>query len=103
MIVTTEAKVMQLCAAVLLYQTNGGVVPSAKQGLKALVEKPLDRPVPLRWVKLVNDDGDLLDAWETPFAYYRPARKGGADFEIVSAGPDKKMNTADDISSVQQE
>lgn len=101
-IVATEARIAQLSSAVMAYEATGGVVPSAKQGLKALVEKPVDRPVPLRWVKMALE-ADLVDAWKTPFAYHSPARKGGDQFEIVSAGPDKKMNTDDDISSVQQE
>ena len=98
-IATTDSKLNQLSAAVISYQTNGGTVPSTEQGLKALVEKPGGRPTPNRWVKLAEEK-DLVDAWKTPLAYYSPARKGGGEFEIVSAGPDKKMNTDDDISSV---
>lgn len=101
-IAATDAKISQLSAAISSYQTNGGSVPSTEQGLKALVQKPGGRPVPTRWVKLANDS-DLVDGWKVPLAYYSPARKGGGEFEIVSAGPDKKMNTDDDISSVKPE
>ena len=97
----TESKIAQLSAAVQSYKQNGGMVPTTEQGLRALVEKPSNLPHPEKWVKLANEN-DLLDAWKNPFAYHSPARKGGGEFEIVSAGRDKKMNTDDDISSVQQ-
>jgi len=101
-IAATDSKLGQLGAAVQSYQTNGGTVPSSEQGLRALVEKPSGRPVPARWVKLASEK-DLLDAWGTPLAYYSPARKGGGEFEIVSAGPDKRMNTEDDLTSVKDD
>lgn len=101
-ITATQGRIGQLVSGVKTYESTGGTLPSTEQGLKALVEKPGGRPAPTRWVKMA-EKGDLLDAWKTPFAYYCPARKGGEDFEIVSAGPDKKMNTDDDISSVQPE
>jgi cytochrome c-type biogenesis protein CcmE len=37
----------------------------------------------------------LLDSWGTPFDYQRD----GATFKIRSAGPDMKLNTADDITN----
>lgn len=102
-IAATDAKISQLSAAIASYQSNsGGFVPSTEQGLRALVEKPGGRNAPTRWVKLANE-GDLLDGWKMPLQYFSPARKGGGEFEIVSGGPDKKMNTDDDISSVKPE
>jgi len=38
----------------------------------------------------------LVDAWGTPFQYKKTSR---FDFEIRSAGPDKIMNTADDLTN----
>ena len=99
----TDCKISALSAAISSYQMNsGGFAPTEKQGLKALVRTPTDPPLPERWFKLA-EGYDLLDSWKTPFAYHSPARKGGGEFEIVSAGPDKKMNTDDDISSVKPE
>jgi len=37
----------------------------------------------------------LLDSWGTPFDYQRY----GATFKLRSAGPDMKLNTADDITN----
>ena len=57
----TDCKIIALSAAVQCYQTNGGSVPTEKQGLKALVKLPTDPPLPERWVKLAQGY-DLLDA-----------------------------------------
>ena len=42
----------------------------------------------------LNDDGELVDRWETPYFFHQLS----ADhMEIRSAGPDKKMWTKDDV------
>jgi hypothetical protein len=42
----------------------------------------------------VNDKGDLVDAWGTPYFFHQIS---GSDMEIHSAGPDRIMWTSDDI------
>ena len=42
----------------------------------------------------LNDKGELLDAWGTPY-FFHPV--SGTIMEIRSAGPDRKLFTADDI------
>jgi len=42
------------------------------------------------------EEGSDVDAWEEPF-YYRPTPGGVHDFNLISAGPDKKFQTEDDI------
>ena len=42
----------------------------------------------------VNADGELVDAWGTPFFFHQLS---GTEMEIHSAGPDKKMWTDDDL------
>ena len=98
-ITATEAKINTLVAGLRTYQNNnGGILPSTEQGLRALVEKPGGRPEPRRWIKMADADS-LLDSWGTQMTYVTPAKSGDDEFEVISAGPDKKMNTADDISS----
>ena len=101
-ITATEVKINSLKGAVSAYENQAGTVPSSEQGLRALVEKPSGRPEPRRWVKLLAND-DIRDAWGNDFYYVSPARSGQDEFEIYSAGPDKRPNTADDISSVTKE
>jgi|GEM_PF-2541050 len=46
--------------------------------------------------RAVHDFGDvLIDSWGIPFNYQRD----GATFKLRSAGPDMKLNTADDITN----
>ncbi len=42
----------------------------------------------------INAQGELVDPWGTPFFFHQLS---GAQMEIRSAGPDKKMWTADDL------
>jgi hypothetical protein len=52
-----------------------------------LVLIPRDHPA-------INQDGELCDRWGTPFFFHA---ESGTRMEIRSAGPDKKMWTADDV------
>jgi hypothetical protein len=52
-----------------------------------LVLIPRDHPA-------INADGELCDRWGTPFFFHA---ESGTRMEIRSAGPDKKMWTADDV------
>jgi hypothetical protein len=42
----------------------------------------------------INGRGELVDSWGTPFFFHQLS---GTEMEIRSAGPDKKMWTADDL------
>ena len=42
----------------------------------------------------INGDGELLDQWGTPYFFHQMSK---SDMEIRSAGPDRKMWTADDV------
>jgi hypothetical protein len=44
----------------------------------------------------LNGAGELVDPWGTPFFFHA---QSGTQMEIWSAGPDRKMGTADDIIS----
>ncbi len=96
-ITATKAKLSQVVGALGLYETNGKTLPSTDQGLRALVERPSSRPEPRMWVPLLKED-NINDSWKRPFYYVCPGRNGDA-FEVYSAGPDGKPDTADDISS----
>jgi len=42
----------------------------------------------------INRNGELCDRWGTPFFFHQLS---GTKMEIVSAGPDRKRGTADDV------
>jgi type II secretion system protein G len=49
----TDADFQAITAALQMYKINAGAYPTEKQGLKALVDKPVDAPLPRRWVKMM--------------------------------------------------
>lgn len=44
--------------------------------------------------RAINSRGELCDRWGTPFFFHQLS---GTKMEIVSAGPDRKRGTADDV------
>lgn len=73
-----------------------GEYPNASDGFKALVEEP--RQDKARW------RGPYLstlprDAWGTPLQYSFPGKHNTKEFDVISAGPDRKVGTADDIGN----
>lgn len=44
--------------------------------------------------RAINAKGELCDRWGTPFSFHA---ESGTKMEVRSAGPDKKMWTADDV------
>jgi type II secretion system protein G len=90
--------VVNLSAALDFFYRDTGRYPSADEGLPALVMPP---PAANGW------HGPYLkrvptDPWGFPYYYQYPVQDddGGVDFAVVSAGPDGKLGTADDIQGV---
>lgn len=82
-----------------MYKTNGGMYPSTSQGLEALMKKPADAPRPRRWIQTLDKEEALSDPWDTKYKYVYPGSKDASRPEIISAGPDKKFGTEDDMSN----
>ena len=70
--------------------------PTESQGLEALVTRPTTSPIPRDWAQSVKEIP--TDPWNIEYQYKMPG-KDGANFEIISAGPDKIFGTDDDLSS----
>jgi general secretion pathway protein G len=86
---TTRASVSALCTAIDAYEIDCGTYPSSLQGLVKSSGEP-------NWHGPYIGGADIpMDAWGTPFGYV-PREN---DFEVRSAGPDKAMNTSDDITN----
>lgn len=80
-----------------LYQAMNGFYPSAEQGLKALVTPPDSEPKPRQWRQLLSKVP--IDPWGNAYIYVVPGRHNPDSFDIYSAGPDRKADTADDIGN----
>ncbi len=92
---TTGMKVNGLRSALELYQLGNGHYPTQEQGLRALLEKPTQAPVPKRWVSQVKSEDSLLDPWGNPIQY-RVLGTSGEGFDVFSLGKDGVEN-GDDI------
>lgn len=78
-----------LHAAVQVYRTEQGAVPTQAQGLEALVTRPSRPPVPEHYPQDGYIDGSAVpeDPWGEPYIYLVPGRHGQS-FEIISYGSD---------------
>lgn len=91
---TTKVQISTLSSALDAFALDVGRYPNGGEGLDALVHQPGG---------LEQWDGPYLkrdvpkDAWGNPYEYKAPQAK--TDYQILSAGPDQKMGSADDISN----
>ena len=79
------------------YRMLGGMYPSQAQGLMALVMKPTTAPIPRRWAQIYDEAP--LDSWDNELKYLFPGSQNPKKPEVISAGPDEKFGTDDDVSS----
>jgi general secretion pathway protein G len=77
-----------------LYESMNGFSPTTEQGLQALVVQPSTEPQPTRWYQLYTQVPK--DPWQNPYIYRCPGTKNPNGYDIFSAGPDRKPDTADD-------
>jgi len=105
-VTAAQAQVKILKTAIEIYKMDNGVVPTAAQGLYALVKKPNIEPIPRQF----RTDGYLdsktlpLDPWSNDYVYLVPGRSGER-FEIISYGKDGEPGGAGyaaDISTSDQ-
>lgn len=85
-VTTAGTDIKSISAALKMYRLDNGDYPSTTQGLKALVEKPTQPPVPGAY----PPDGYLSqmpqDPWGNPYVY----ESNGGRFTIKSLGKDGK-------------
>lgn len=96
---TADTDMKAFVTALEQYRNIGGTYPSQSQGLEALYRRPTDDPRPKRWTKSIDSEDALLDPWNTKYKYQFPGSKDERKPEIISAGPDGKFSTEDDLSS----
>ena len=70
------------------YRDQYNNYPTGIQGLKALIERPIDEPIPQEWRPFLSEESLLKDQWGTQLDYESDAE--GSYFVIRSLGKDKK-------------
>ena len=84
-----------LRTAVQTFEVDNGRFPTTKEGLNALVKAP---PGTEEYWHGKYVDAVPKDSWGNEFVYRGPDVVGQGRFEIVSAGPDGKVGTNDDLT-----
>lgn len=83
-VMAAKTDVNNLAQALKLYKLDNQRLPTAEQGLTALLAKPTTGPIPPNWKpyleKLPNDP------WNRPYQYLVPGIKG--EFDVMSFGGD---------------
>lgn len=89
-----KADLQSISTQLRLYESVNGFVPTTEQGLQALVTQPETEPRPTRWYQLFKEVPQ--DPWNNDYIYLAPGRKNPSGYDLYSAGPDRKPDTADD-------
>lgn len=109
LVVKTEVLLSSIEGALSMYHTNFGDYPIFDEaGCRVLVEY-LQGPVDSRYWKGpymrfkaedLDEHNNVLDVWKTPLSYVYPQKiRPNVPYLLISAGPDRKFGTADDIGN----
>ena len=90
----TKADLISLSSAIAMYKLNAGLYPTAEQGLKSLVNKPDQAPVPRRWAQLMAEIPK--DPWGHDYRYVVREKDGKTIHVLISDGADL-LDPADNI------
>src|SRR5438045_9396802 len=94
--VAVRADIQSIGTQLKLYESINGFLPTTEQGLQALVTQPSSDPRPTHWYQLFREVPK--DPWGNNYIYLSPGRKNPTSYDLYSAGPDRKADTADDDS-----
>ncbi len=92
--VRVSADIQGINTQLKLYESMNGFFPTTEQGLQALVTQPSTDPAPTRWYQLYKELPK--DPWNNEYIYRNPGIKNPNGYDLYSAGPDRKADTADD-------
>jgi len=92
--VRVAADIQGINTQLKLYESMNGFYPTTEQGLQALVTQPDTDPKPTRWYQLYKEVPK--DPWQNDYIYRNPGLKNPNGYDLFSAGPDRKPDTADD-------
>lgn len=101
--VRVKGDLQSISNALRMYNAQNGFYPTTEQGLKALVEQPTTEPRPRQW-RCAFDDGKVpRDPWDCEYSYVCPGKHNPKGFDVISSGPDRTLNTADDLGNWEKE
>ena len=80
-----------------VHHNNSGVYPSTEEKFHSLMSQEASEPRPEYW----SDTFERfpVDPWGTPYRYHFSGIQNPVEPEVISAGPDGKFTTEDDLSN----
>jgi len=88
-VIAARQDVATIVSALKLYRLDIGRYPTSEQGLKVLVAKPSEEPIPTNWKIGGYLDRLPNDPWGKPYQYSSPGLKG--EMDVFSFGADGKL------------
>ncbi len=89
-IVKAKSDIKAIELALKMYKLDNGNFPNTEQGLKALIKKPEQSPIPNNWRNGgYLDTNSVADPWGNAYIYRSPG-SDGRDYDIISLGADGK-------------
>jgi len=90
-----KADISNLKTSLGLFEIDNGRFPTTAEGLGALISNPGNLT---NWHKVLDKSSVPVDPWGNQYLYRCPNSSGDAGaFDLLSAGPDGREGTADDI------
>jgi len=91
-----------LTTALDLYHTRMGRYPTTEEGLRALLEPPVDAEQAKQWLQCLKDAKGLKDQWDREYRYACPGEFNRDGFDLSSDGEDGLPGTDDDLTNWQK-
>jgi general secretion pathway protein G len=88
-VAAAKAQIQAMETALRMYRMEQGALPTQRQGLRALCEKPTEAPIPAKYPAggYLEAGKVPLDPWGHEYVYLVPGR-GGSACEVISYGAD---------------
>lgn len=81
------------------FEVDNGYYPKGKSGLQDLVQQPRDAN---SWKGPYLKGEIPVDPWGNAYTYESPGRHNPSSYDLMSAGPDGRAGSDDDINNWQQ-
>ena len=79
-----------------------GRFPTSAEGLRALIERPAGLPETAEWERFLDEQNVPKDPWQNDYIYRCPGTVNTDDYDLLSAGPDGREGTDDDIGNTRK-
>jgi general secretion pathway protein G len=100
---TAKGQIANFETALEMYKLDNDNYPSSEQGLIALRQQPSGDPPANNWKGPYLKKDIPKDPWGGDYTYTSPGKVDTEGYDIVSPGPDGKLDTEDDVANYQTE